>query len=295
MINENNFNFAFLFTDTRAVFDCWILGDNFVKETYPAFEALKYQAERSKETSPLYMQDFYNVRIFENQGHCGVKCVLRHTINSLIDTINSHKILPKYLLVVLDKDLINDLADLFLEQVQHGVYKLVNYFVRQVDILVCRRHLSLLEKKPGVVSGYATKIIYVKMLRRIGKFHQSSRMSGICELRSKFNDALNDAVAKYNQYILTVNSCNTYDHFDQMGMLSSKGKEAFWYEIDDLIARFDVNKVKLLPNPKNPARPCNQQKFAGNNSDWSLSDVRRQHHTQSRDHKHRNFSNNHYY
>ena len=49
--------------------------------------------------------------------------------------------------------------------------------------------------------------------------------------------------------MLTVNSCNTYDHYDRLGNLSPRGKEDFWYEIDNLLERFIRNKVKLLPAP----------------------------------------------
>ena len=110
----------------------------------------------------------------------------------------------------------------------------------------------MIDKRPGLVpNNYQTKIIFVKMLKRVGKFHPDSRMFQICNLRAKFNDSLNDAVAKVDQYILTINSCNTYDHFDRLGNLSPKGKTAFWTEIDELMAQFEHNKVKLLPNPQN--------------------------------------------
>ena len=90
------------------------------------------------------------------------------------------------------------------------------------------------------------------MLHRVGSFHQGSTMQGVCSLCPKFNDALNDLVAKIDQRVMTINSCNTYDHFDKRGDLSLRGRTDFWYELDDLISRFDIRKIKLLPNPKNP-------------------------------------------
>ena len=65
---------------------------------------------------------------------------------------------------------------------------------------------------------------------------------------------LNDAVAKVDHKILTINSCNTYEHFTPAGSLSIKGKKSFLLELDDLLQRFDLDKIKLLPNPKNPPR-----------------------------------------
>ena len=73
-------------------------------------------------------------------------------------------------------------------------------------------------------------------------------------LRAKFNDALNDQAAKVEHYIMMINSCNSFEHFDMKGHLSRKGKACFWWELDDLIEHFESNKVKLLPNPKNPPK-----------------------------------------
>ena len=97
------------------------------------------------------------------------------------------------------------------------------------------------------------------MLRRVGKYGDETIPGKLNKLRLHFNDALNDAVAKVGQYILTINSCNAYEDYDNRGYLLVKGKCNFWLEIDDLIQHFDFNKVKLRPNPKNPPwqRPCN--------------------------------------
>ena len=73
----------------------------------------------------------------------------------------------------------------------------------------------------------------------------------IFTLRAKFNDALNDVAARHENCILTINSCNTPEHFTKEGKLSEKGRSAFWHEIDDLFERFDLHDVKLLPNPVN--------------------------------------------
>ena len=80
----------------------------------------------------------------------------------------------------------------------------------------------------------------------------SDHLQSIYAMRPRFNDALNDAVAKLNARILTINSCNSYDHFNRNGKLLQKGKEEYWWELDDLLQRFDLNRIKLLPNPKNP-------------------------------------------
>ena len=79
-------------------------------------------------------------------------------------------------------------------------------------MIIRHKHITLLDSKPGAVSG-STKIIFVKMICRIGNFNEQSTTYAVCGLRNKFNDALNDAVAKIGQYILTINSCSAYEDF----------------------------------------------------------------------------------
>ena len=143
---------------------------------------------------------------------------------------------------------------------------LVQWLVRQLDMVVRRKCMELLECKPEAAAGYTTKLIFVRMPRRIGTFHESSRLKAICDLRPCFNDALNAAIAKIKQFMLMVNYCNTYNHYDRLGNLSPHGKEDFWYEIDDLLERFIRNKMKLLPAPTFQTKkffngPGSSQKF----------------------------------
>ena len=76
------------------------------------------------------------------------------------------------------------------------------------------------------------------------------------------NEALNDAVARYDHRILTINSCNSSSHFDLWGNLSNKGYRSLWYEIDDLLERYDKNAVKLMPNPiRRRQQTCNDDRL----------------------------------
>ena len=120
-------------------------------------------------------------------------------------------------------------------------------------MIIRRKRIALLESKPGAVYR-TTKIIFVKMLQHAYTAPEKSPLHAALKLRNKFNDALNDAVAKIDHYLLTVNSCNAYEDYSHKGDLSDKGKLAYWLEIDDLIHRFNTDKIKLLPNLKNPSK-----------------------------------------
>ena len=172
-------------------------------------------------------------------------------LNKLTSTIATLKKLPKYLIVIIDKDIILD-TDVFDPQAPIIIEEMTRWFIRQIDVILRRKKVDFLNKKPGALTGLATMTIYIRMLRRAGTFNDQSRIYGTLQLRSKFNNTLNDTIAKLDQCILTVNSCNTYEDFNHHGNLSPKGKSKFWWEIDDLLERFEKNKIKLLPTPKNP-------------------------------------------
>ena len=127
---------------------------------------------------------------------------------------------------------------------------LVNWLVRQCDIMIRRKCLQIMEKKPGAIfNEEQPKIIFTTMIRRVELFKKGSRLANICSMRSKFNKILNEAAARQDAKIMDLCSCTTLDHFDRNGNLSNKRKMAIWYEIDDIIERYDSNdpNTKLLP------------------------------------------------
>ena len=174
--------------------------------------------------------------------------------------------------MVIDGDLVVDIEKMQLptSQVKTVTFTLVRWLVWQINTIIRRKRVALLEKKPGSVLGCATKMVFMRMLRRVGKYQEGSHIDKIDSLRAGFNDALNDVVAKIGHYMLTINSCNSYEHYDRAGKLSISGKTNFWCELDELIDRFDANRIKLLPAPKNPAR-FNHNLQRGNHTGASSS------------------------
>ena len=156
-------------------------------------------------------------------------------------------------------------------------------------MVIHRKRIDLYERRLGAVAECNTKVVYICMLWRVGSFKPDSTMFTLCKWKNKLNDALNDAVAKANQHILMINRCNTYEHFDCTGDLSMKGKEDFWWELHELIQKFDLDKIKLLPNPKNPPKQLAAHGQDHRHNDWSSHDQsdyhRRRLHSQSFHHQ----------
>ena len=243
----------------------WLLGDHFLREIFDAYQAIKLQAGKGQSDDVItpYIQDYYNVRELYKSPFVGVKFASARVINNLTDAINQRKRLPKYLIVILDKDLILDI-NLDDENAEMLLREEVRWTVRNINTTLRRKKVDFLHKKPGSMTNLETTVIYVRMLCRVGSFSEDSTMNKVNQFRSKFNDALNDEVAKLDNRILTIASCNAYEHFDRLGNLSSLGKTAFWYELDDLIARFEENRVQLLANPKNPPNKKQMAKHSNN-------------------------------
>ena len=265
--SEPNQNIFLFYADAApAVYDIWCLGDSFLQDIFNTFHTVMYEAERNRqETISPFMSEYYNVMGDYKLMPGGATQVIGRMINTLIHVINKRQKLPKYLIVIPDKDVVND-VDVFEEDSHIIIQELTRWLVRQIDMIVRRKKLELLQIKPGALTGYTPKIIYVHMLRQAGAYSEESKIFGVCSLRAKFNDALNNAVSKSDQYILTINSCNTYDHYDHHGGLSQKGKLAFWHKMDDLIERFEKDKVKLRPTPVQRYNKQDHKKNRGNNS-----------------------------
>ena len=242
------------------IYNLWVIGDHFVKNIFGEMEEYKFKADqREKEDMPLFMTDFFNVLTFEVKEQGGVEFAMVRMVNNLIEAMVSRKRIPKYLLVIPDQDILMSDVDVFDDDAPIMVEEAANWLVRKFDVALRRRKLSFLERKPGALTGLTPTIIFVRMLRRVGKFSKESRRFAIHSLRSKFNDSLNDAVAKRGHRIMTVNSCNAYEHYDHRGNLTPVGRKEFWLEVDMLVNRFDLGKIKLLPNPKNPPRNHRQR------------------------------------
>ena len=211
----------------------------------------EYILDRKNKKSTLYMMDSYNIKTFYPQNKVLVPEAVARINNALIEGLNHNHVLPKFKIAVIDKDLIEDL-NIF----DYGAHKAlalhVDTLIKNVDVTIRCKCLQLLERCPGaVLDEYQPTIIYVTMIHQVEHYHKVSLLAKICSLGNKFNDLLNNYAAKRDHRILSIRSCTGPEHFTESAMLSKVGKEAFWWELDDLMECFEKDKVKLRPKPKN--------------------------------------------
>ena len=196
------------------------------------------------------MEDYFNVSTYFKALTAGN--VLTRLVNSLIDAVNEHDHLPKILIFIIICDLLQDM-DVYNIGIHESIKEATRWLIGQISIIIHCKRVELADKKPGSIYSDDPRMIFIRMLHRVEHQQQGSHADKVLSLHAKFNDALNDAVAGTKQQMMTIMSCNMLTHFDRWGKLSEKGKHAYLREMDELIERFDLNKIKLLPNPKAPS------------------------------------------
>ena len=229
------------------MYDVWFVGDNFLEQNYTALQVLKATNIVWKKELP-YLYDYYNVYGYCQKATTGVRRVIARTLNSVISGLNNRPQLPRFLIIMLDKDLLKDINIHENEEWEDIAKENLKWLTGQIDMHIRCKRLELLDKRPGAVYASDPKIIYVKMLRRPDTFTQESQLDVLFSARSKFNKFLCSAVANVEHHILGIESCSDSTvNFDAFGNLNTRGKWVFWQEMNELMEKFDKKKITLLP------------------------------------------------
>ena len=142
-----------LFPDNvSTVYDLWLLGDNFLQDIFGSFEALRYYSQKNNEEIPPYIQQYFNVKeCYHASLTSGVKFTMVWMINTLIEVITDRKRIPKYLLVIPDKDILYDF-DTISPNAQAVLHDLTCWFVHQIHLIIRRKKIDFLNRKPGATA-----------------------------------------------------------------------------------------------------------------------------------------------
>ena len=210
----------------------------FVKEIYQTFPSLKLQAIRLNRKIP-YCYEKFNVETFFYNNSYGLKSPVSHLLNSVINTINAQEFLPKYLIIIPDKDIVD-----FINYTQRGISQIIgtilDWLIKQIDQTMERKRLLMWESNPGSVEDEEPAIIWVKMLDRPStKLHI---------LHEKFNKIMEDIIRnKSNTYVIDPNEFLERNMFSRIGDLNLDGKVVNWRTMDNKIKKFDKGEINLFP------------------------------------------------
>ena len=173
--------------------------------------------------------------------------MIGRVLNSFIEALNEGRRLPRFLIVMLDKEIIEDI-NVFDYGASSEIIDNVNWLVRQIDIAIQRRKTATLAVKPGALYSTDPKVIFTTMIKRPLHFPTKSRMEKVVSLRTKFNNAINDAAYDRQHSILSVDVCDSEAHFDLLGNLNHMGQFMFWKQVNFLLQEFDRKNVNLAPS-----------------------------------------------
>ena len=149
--------------------DVWIAGDSFLISMFSKLQALNSSAVSTNKTRP-FIYEMYNVSAWTGSGK---KCITR-IVNALVAALNEKTILPKYILMVIDRDIIMDT-----EKVDRGYWLLIEdqieWVQKQITKVLTRRREDLKYKRAGSLpDSTEPKVIWIKIINRPYENNESS-------------------------------------------------------------------------------------------------------------------------
>ena len=122
--------------------------------------------KRSSAYTKTYLQEYYNIHSFYELTKASVTRISTRIVNSVISGVNQTHGLPRFLVIMPDKDLLCNM-DVFHPEICHLIRENVDWMVRQISMVVRRKKADLLDKKPGAIYAGYPVIVFVRMIRRL--------------------------------------------------------------------------------------------------------------------------------
>ena len=185
---------------------------------------------------------------------------LARMLNPLIHGLNEEPLLPQYIVLVPDVDIIKYLKNAFDGQSTSAMVMgaAIHYIIRQMDIITDRRKQDLGSKRLGSLPspGYP-KFIWICMLK-----HPTSMRKGVFNLCGKFNSILEERLLDGNLAAHCIMSIEVPpEEFYFAGNLTSNGKATFWREVNQGLKKFHTGEITLHPRTnQNANTSVNQSK-----------------------------------
>ena len=239
--------FLIISDSIEAVHDIWFVGDAFLRETFNRFQEMINLAKLNTKNWQPYLLEYYNIKSFYAPAKIWQEndSATSRILNKLIDALNENNRLPKFICILPDRDIINNIKAKKKSSTKN-LSNLINWLMRQCEIEIRRKRLQITAKKPGAVTENYPTLIYQQMIHRNASYPEGSNIASICELTQKFNSILNKAAARTESKIIRIQSCHFLGDFDRYGNLTSAGKSTMWHEFDDLMERFEDPKDKRI-------------------------------------------------
>lgn len=206
--------------------------------TFQVYEAIRRQNSKGQ-TRKSYVYEYYEVKPYWKQFSSNPKSPIARIINSLINAINGAHILPTYIVIMPDIDILKSL-NYFGHGTSLVIGNCIAYLVNVITSIVDDRKHQMCHVKAGSVIAGEPEIIWVSLL---GKPYYDKVMS----LRCKYNEILEETLAMYQNCFIIHPTPILKSDFDRSNNLTSNGKEAFWKDIDENLTRFETKPQNFKP------------------------------------------------
>ena len=177
------YHFILFSGNLKALEDIWILGDWFLKDTFPTLQVLKHGSTVQRKLPP-YIYDMYNLFYFFTSPLSFGNNTLFQINNVFIEAINRRDQLPKFIIIVLDHDLI-DMINRFDFGITAELERCVKWLAIQMERSLAAKKDQMWNIKPGSVPHDDPKFIWVEMFNR-------PVTNAAITIHNKFNKGIND-------------------------------------------------------------------------------------------------------
>ena len=203
----------FIFVDTSkivAISDIWFISDKFIHDHYHMLPLMLVQANMNKRDKP-YMYDQYNVKCFTRPPLSQTRSVPVRIVNSLVKALNEAQKLPRFVIVILDWDILK-YADHSTFGVEKVMKRILSWMISNLVRVVEMKKDQLYHIKKGAINASEPKFVWVKMLQRM------MSQDKILTVRGKYNWTLENLLAdKKYHYVIDPNPilCD-HEYFTQI-------------------------------------------------------------------------------
>ena len=232
----------------EALKSVWLLGEEFLRDMMYTFKAMRAQAINDHKDLPYLLKN-YNVVAQNPERWSNIRSFLAKVLNGLVKALNqSPFILPRYILVVLDKDLIAN-ADLYDYGVSRMLEDTLKWLLININMVVESRKEDLIGKRAGAVSTTSEPhIIWIGML----KCPDYSMNKRVYSLARKFNQILQNVITgDRRSHYLPVGLETNSSYFDHIGNITQSGKIEYWRLVDSTMKEFNRGNTELQPFSSN--------------------------------------------
>ena len=221
-----------------------MIGDAFVNETFHAVKEI-FVAAKGKWKETLYIQCEFNIDCYTANPLSMENNVLVRMLNAFIKALNDKecKRLPRIVIFVPDWDIVRYLG--FYKSGAKPLFdEIINWMILNAERAIQSKKDSLSHKKPGAVVSSEPKVVWVKMIERVG-----GEFERALTVRYRFNAAMEDQLAKRRKhYILDIGKIIANPNlFNPNNSLNGDGQHLYWSELDKIIELFDDDHEILKP------------------------------------------------